>query len=192
MPSAPVRPSRAGDDRGGLHRGRGDQPDALPGVEVGLGEGPGAGPDAVGHVLVVDLLADGHQLGDPVPLDDGQGAVAGVLHVFRVLDARQSEPGLLPGEPGQLAALEELPLVQATAEVEDRRALHDGVVQVEEGGGPFVTDDGEGCLLGLRLRGGALLGAGGLIVGEGGFPRCLSCCLMRPARSVLSRGAYGV
>lgn len=155
----------AGDDRGRLHRGGGDQPDLLPGVEVGLGEGAGAGPDAVGHVLVVDLLADGHQLGDAVALDDGQGAVAGVLHVFRVLDAGQFEPGLLPGEPGQLAALEELAFVQAAAEVEDRRALHDGVVQVEEGGGPFVADDREGRFRLLGRGGGRAGGSSGGLFG---------------------------
>ena len=148
----------AGDDRGGLHRGGGDQPDLLARVEVGLGQGAGAGPDAVGHVLVVDLLADGHQLGDAVALDDGQRAVAGVLHVLRVLDAGQPEPGLLPGEPGEFAPLEELPLVQAAPEVEDRGALHDGVVEVEEGGGagvPGHREDG-------RLFGGGeqLFGAG--------------------------------
>ncbi len=65
-------------------------------------------------------------------LDDGQRAVAGVLHVLGVLDAGDPEPRLLPGEPGQLAALEELPLAQAATEVEDRGALHHGVVQVEE------------------------------------------------------------
>ena len=43
------QPEPAGDDRGQLERGRGDQPDPLPGVEVHLGERPGARPDPVGH-----------------------------------------------------------------------------------------------------------------------------------------------
>ncbi len=150
-----------GDDRGGLHRGGGDQPDPLARVEVGLRQGAGAGPDAVGHVLVVDLLADGHQLGDAVALDDGQGAVAGVLHVLRVLDAGQPEPGLLPGEPGQFAALEELALVQAAAEVEDRGALHHGVVEVEEGGGPGVPGHRERGLSGVLGGARQFFGAGG-------------------------------
>lgn len=152
VPRAPVRPKPAGDDRGGLDgRGR-HQPDLLAGVEVRLGEGAGAGPDAVGHVLVVDLLADGHQLGDAVALDDGQRAVAGVLHVLGVLDPGQPEPGLLPGEPGEFTALEELPFVEAAAEVEERGALHHGVVEIEEGGGADVPDDGEGRRLVGRSR----------------------------------------
>lgn len=127
-----------GDDRGGLQRRGGHQPDPLPGVEVRLGHGAGARPDLPGHVLVVDLLADGHQFLDAVALDDGQRAVPGVLHVRRVLGAREPEVRLLPGESEQVPLVEELPLVQAAAEVEERGALHHGVVEVEEGGGARV------------------------------------------------------
>jgi hypothetical protein len=78
-----------------------------------------------------------------VALDDGQGGVAGVLHVLGVLDPGQPEPCLLPGELREIAGLEELPLVQAPSEVEERGALHHGVVEVEERGGLVVAEDGE-------------------------------------------------
>ncbi len=58
------QPQPAGDDQRQLDRGGGDQPDPLPGVEVHLGQRPGAGPDPVGHQLVVDLLAERRELGD--------------------------------------------------------------------------------------------------------------------------------
>lgn len=91
-------------------------------------------------------------------LDDGQGAVAGVLHVLGVLDPGEPEPGLLPGEAGELAAAEELALVEAATEVEDRGALHDGVVEVEEGGGEIVAGDREDGLFRGLVR--ALFGEG--------------------------------
>ena len=64
------RPCRArrsgrgvGDDLRQLQWGGGHQPDPLARIQV-LREGVGAGPDLVGHLLVVDLLAEGHDLGD--------------------------------------------------------------------------------------------------------------------------------
>ncbi len=44
-----------------------DEPDPLPGVQMTLREVPGAFPDAIGHCLVVDFLAQRHDLGDGVP-----------------------------------------------------------------------------------------------------------------------------
>ncbi|GAA3090077.1 hypothetical protein GCM10020254_38830 [Streptomyces goshikiensis] len=136
-------------------------------------------------------------------LDDGQGAVAGVLHVLGVLDSGQPEPGLLPGEAGELAPLEELALVEAASEVEDRGALHDGVVEVEEGGGQIVPGDGEGVRGGLGGRFGLRLRRVDLDVlvvlddfrirrtGQSGLAGGLGRGLASPARSALSRSAYG-
>ncbi len=58
--------------------------------------------------------------------------VAGVGDVLGVLDADDPEVGLLPGGAEDLAGGEELAAVQAAGEVEDARALHHGVVDVEE------------------------------------------------------------
>ncbi len=165
--AAQAQPPR--DDGGGLHRGGRDQPHALARVQVGLGERPRARPDAAGHVLVVDLLADRHEFGDAVPGDDRERAVPRVRHVPRVLRAGQPEVRLLPGELHQLALAEELALVQAAAQVEDRRALHHGVVQVEERRGLRVARGRE-----LRLGRGLAGGLGGRLAGQlaafGGHP----------------------
>ncbi len=142
-----------GDGLGDLHRGRRHQPHLLAGVEVGLGQGAGSAPDAAGDVLVVDVVADHPKFLDAVALHDGQGGVAGLLHVGGVLDAGQPEVGLLPGEPQQVAGVEKSPLVEAPAEVEQGRALHDRVVQVEEGRGAGVAEDREPGLL-LECEGG--------------------------------------
>lgn len=177
----------AGDHLGDLHgRGR-DEPDLLAGVEVGLGQGAGARPDALGHVLVVDLLADDRQFGDAVALDDGERGVLGFLHVLGVLGAGQPEPRLLPGESGQVAGLEELPLVQAAAEVEERGALHDGVVEVEERGGPVVAEDRE-----FRFLDGGVGRGGDVLQLLGGLARCLRrglACQNAPRRGGAPTGS---
>ncbi len=170
----------AGDDLGDLDGGRRHQPDPLARVQVGLGEGAGAGPDALGHVLVVDLLADRLEFGDAVALDDRQGGVAGLLHVLGVLDPGQPEPCLLPGELRELAGLEELPLVQASPEVEERGALHDGVVQVEEGGGLVVAVDRELWFLGR---------AGSFLRGFAGCLRRGLACQNAPRRGGAPTGS---
>ena len=77
------QPEPAGDQRRELGRGRGDQPDPLAGVEVQLGERPGARPDAVGHQLVVDLLAESDDLLDGVTGDEAERRLLGLLHVRR-------------------------------------------------------------------------------------------------------------
>ncbi|CAO0827088.1 Redox-sensing transcriptional repressor Rex [Streptomyces microflavus] len=73
------------------------------------------------------------------------------------LDTGQPEPrrrARCRREPGELAALEELPLVHARPV--DRRRPADGVVEVEEGGARAVAGDGErgllGCLFGVPVR----------------------------------------
>ena len=58
--------------------------------------------------------------------------VAGLGDVLGVLDADDPEVGLLPRGAEDLAGREELAAVQPAGEVEDARALHDGVVDVEE------------------------------------------------------------
>ncbi len=157
------------DDPGHLHRGGGDQPDPLPGVQVHLDQCAGARPHLVGDDLLEYLLAERLQLGGALAGDQAQGGVLRVGHVVRVLGAVQPEPGLLPGEAGDVAAGEEAPAVEADPEVEDRGPAQDGVVAVEEGGGPrvvrvggVVLGGGSGCLAapgalrvpgGLRLRG---------------------------------------
>ena len=85
-----------------------------------------------GHVLVEDLLADLLELADLVPGDEGQGGRSGLGDVLGVLDAGDAEVDLLPDRPEDVAGREELAPMQAAREVEDRRALHDRVVDVEE------------------------------------------------------------
>ncbi len=143
-----------GDDRGDLDRGGGDQPHPLPLVEVELGQGSRARPDPVGHPLVEDLLAQQLQLLHGVPGDEGERRGSCVGHVLGVLDADEPEVGLLPGRSQDVAGGEELPVVQATGQVEDRGALHHGVVDVEERRGGRVGLHREGALdLGDRCGG---------------------------------------
>ncbi len=168
-----------------LDRRRGDQPDPLPLVEVHLRQCPGAGPDPAGHGLVEDLLAEGLELLHPVPLDEGEGGAAGVGDVLRVLHAHDAEVRLLPRRAQDLAGAEELAPVQASGEVEDRGALDDRVVDVEEGGRGRVG----GCLEGgLELAGGrrGLPGEGGSQgeIGGGGSPGRRPSAVAHAARVV--------
>ena len=134
-----------------LDRRRRHQPHPLALVEVDLGQGAGAGPDPVGHRLVEDLLAELLELGGGVPGDERQRGVARVGHVLGVLDADDPEVGLLPRGGGDLPRGEELAAVQPAREVEDAGALHDGVVDVEEGRRGRVAGPDEG-VLDLRRR----------------------------------------
>jgi hypothetical protein len=122
----------ARDDARQLQGRGGDEPDPLAGVEVHLGEGAGALPDAVGHQLVVDLLAQLDELGDGLTGDEGQGLLAVGADVLGRALAAEPELQLLPDEPAHVRAGEEVPGGQAAGEVEDRRAHHHGVVDVEE------------------------------------------------------------
>ena len=140
-----------GDDLGDLDRRRGDQPDPLPLVEVQLGQRAGAGPDPVRHRLVEDLLAELLELADGVAGDEAERGVAGLGDVLGVLDADDPEVGLLPRGAEDVAGREELAAVQAAGEVEDARALHHRVVDVEERRGVGV---GRRCERGLDLGGG--------------------------------------
>ena len=112
------------------------------------------GPDPVRHRLVEDLLADLLELLDGVPGDEAEGGVAGLGDVLGVLDADDAEVGLLPGGPEDVAGGEEVATVQPAGEVEDARALHHGVVDVEERGRGQVGRHVErGLDLGGRGRG---------------------------------------
>ena len=66
------------------------------------------------------------------PGDEAQRRGAGLGDVLGVLDADDPEVGLLPGRAEDVAGREELAPVQAAGEVEDARALHHRVVDVEE------------------------------------------------------------
>ena len=74
-----------------------------------------------------------------------------------VLHADDAEVGLLPGRREDLACREELALVQSAGEMEDARALHHRVVDVEERGHRGVGRRGEGGLH-LGRRGSGLAG----------------------------------
>ena len=129
-----------GDDRGQLDRRRGHQPDPLAGVEVLLGQGERARPDPVGHLLVVDLLAERDDLGDVLAGDERERGLAGAVQVAVRL-AAQPQPHLREREPGQVVPGEEVARGQALGEVEDRRADHHRVVDVEEGRGLRIGRD---------------------------------------------------
>jgi hypothetical protein len=144
----------SGDDVGDLDRRGRHQPHPLAAVEVLLGDRSRAGPDALGHVLVEDLLADLLQLTDRVPLDEGQRGRPGLGDVLGVLDTGDAEVHLLPDRAEDVAGREELAAMQPAREVEDRRALHDRVVDVEERRRRDVGLGGEGVLdLGGRRSG---------------------------------------
>src|SRR3954447_193029 len=147
------------DDPGDLDRRRRDQPDPLALVEVQLRERPGAGPDPVRHGLVEDLLAELLELADPVPLDERERRRACLGDVLGILDPREPEVGLLPGRAQDVPGGEEPSPVQTPGEVEDRRPLHDRVVDVEERSRRRVRRGGQRRLH-LRDRGGRLTGEG--------------------------------
>lgn len=127
-----------GDHAGQLHRGRGDQPDSLTGVEVCLRDGAGARPDTVGHHLVVDLLAQPDDLLDLAARHKRQRGLPGLCDVGGVLVAADPEDHLAEREPEQVLAGEQASGGEAPGEMVDGRAAHHGVVDVEEGGGHRV------------------------------------------------------
>ena len=132
-----------GQDAGELDRRRGHQPDPLSGVHVQPGQGVRARPDLARHLLVVDLLAQRDELLDLLAGDEGQRRLARGGHVPGVLPA-EPQPGLPGGEAHEVAPGEEVAGRQALREVEDRRADHHRVVDVEERGGGRIGWDGEG------------------------------------------------
>ena len=132
VPRAPVRPRRRAMMRASSRGVAVTSQTRWPGVEVHLGEGAGALPDAVGHQLVVDLLTELDELGHGLTGDEGQGLLAVGADVLGRALAAEPELQLLPDEPAHVRAGEEVPGGQATGEVEDRRAHHHGVVDVEE------------------------------------------------------------
>lgn len=127
-------PEPLGDDLRQLHRCRGDQPHLLSGIEVHLGERAGAGPDLVGDDLVVDLLAERCEFGGGAPGDELQGALLTAAHIGAVLFAGDPELHLFPGDIDQVGGLEVFAGGQTAGEVHDGRALHHGVVHIEERG----------------------------------------------------------
>ena len=126
---------------GHLHRRRGDQPDLLADVQVHLGHGPGPGPDPGRDRLLVDLVADLLHLGHGVTGDEAEGRAASVLDVPRVLPAGQPEVRLQPDALEDHPGGEEAAPVEPLGQMEQRRALDHGVVQVEERGGRGIGAD---------------------------------------------------
>ena len=113
-------------------RGR-HEPDALPAIEVTLGECERAWPELACHEFVEDLLAERDHIIDASAFDEGESRLGGRGHVLEVLGPVEDELGLLPGEIADLAHGEVLAPGQASGQVEDTRSPHDGVVDIEEG-----------------------------------------------------------
>jgi hypothetical protein len=143
-----------GDDGRQFDGGGGDEPDAPPVLEVALCQRCRARPDAVGHLLVVDLLAECDDVGDPLAGHEGEGRFAAALQVGRVL-AAQPQPHLARGEADEVTPGEQVAGGHAPREVVDRRADHDRVVDVEEGGrrsGQRVLGGRDGIAVGGQHR----------------------------------------
>ena len=128
----PGQPESAGDGVGNFDRCGGDKPYPLTAIEMLLRERACAGPDLVSHVLVEDLFADLFKFGDRMALDEGQTLGTGLGNMFGILDARDAKIGLLPHASGDVSGREELTSVQSTGKMEDRSALHNGVVDIEK------------------------------------------------------------
>ena len=177
------QPEPAADDLRQLHRRRGDQPHPLPGVQVPLRQFPAAGVDLVGHQLVVDLLAELDDLGRRCRPATNASAPSRAFEVSSASSPIEPELHLQQREPHQVTGGEEVPDDQAAGEMEDRRALHHRVVDVEEGRGGqvgagrhrrFVLVDGQVGGLG----GGRAGDLGGLrLLAESVRPALLHSCL---------------
>jgi hypothetical protein len=161
------QPEPAGDDRGQLDRGGGDQPDPLAGVEVQLGQRLGAGPDPLGHQLVVDLLAQPDDLVHVLAGHERQCGLPGREHPLGRFLAADPELHLLPGEVEDVPGRDEVAGGQPAGEVVDRRPGDDRVVDVEERTGGRVGRHLEGA---LDLRRGGRRGAGQHGAGVPGVP----------------------
>ena len=163
VPGLGDRAERAGeaepprDHLGELDRRGRDEPDPLTGVEVVLGELPGAGPDAVGHQLVVDLLAEPYHVLHLEPGDEGERGLLRLRDVVRVLVAPDAEDRLAEREHEQVLGGEQVACGQPAGEVVDGGAPHHRVVDVEERRGRRIG-------VGARHRPGR---------GRGHFPRQL-------------------
>jgi hypothetical protein len=112
----------------------------------------GALPDPVGHVLVVDLLGQGHDVAHLVPGHERERGFPGRIDMPGVLRAADPEVDLLPGHVREIPRPEHLAGSQPPREVIDRRAAHQRVVHVEERAGRRVRDRRR--LLDLRGGGG--------------------------------------
>ena len=121
-----------GDDRGQLNGCRGDQPDALTGVEVALSQRERSRDELVGQGVGEDLLAQVNQLTHRASVDERQGGLSGRCHVLEVLGTGEHELGLRPGEPGDLSGGEELAAREPRGEVEEAGTSHQSVVDIEE------------------------------------------------------------
>lgn len=95
--------------------------------------------------LAVNLLGECHQFRDRAALDESQCFVSDRGVIIAVLLALQPELGLGVDEAQHIAVSELAVRGQPTAEVQRRRAVHQGVVHIEECGGPIgrrVADSG--------------------------------------------------
>jgi len=130
-----------GDDGRELDRGGGHEPDPLPGVQVALGQGEGAGDQLVAHLVGEDLLAEVDELGHASALDERQRGLGRRCHVLEVLGAAHDEPRLLAPKGSDLREREELAAGKPHGKVEEAGPLQHGVVDVEEGGGRRIRRD---------------------------------------------------
>ena len=137
-----------------------------------LGQRPRAWPDLVGDDLVVDLLAEAGEFGGGSTGHEGQCFLAAFGDVVATFSAGDSELDLLPREIHQIRGLEILSCSETTGEVDDRRTLHHGVVDVEECGGREVARNGRGLFAGFRF------------CGVGSFVQCQSCVSARLAGEI--------
>ena len=172
-------PEVLGDDGGELHRRSGDEPHALPRVEMLLRERERAGDELVRHLLVEDLLAEVDQLVHASTLDEGQRRGGRRCHVLEILRPAQHEPQLATTEVHDLSGVEEASPRKAHREVEDACPAHHRVVDVEERGCRGIDgcsalgDDlgrGRGRLAGMAI-GGQHGRASGHSVRLGGWPK---------------------
>src|SRR6185437_9843967 len=104
-------------------------------------------PDFLGDDLVEDLFAKLHQLGGRATFDEGERFAPAGGDVVAVLFAEDLKLGLRVDKSEYVAIREILAGGQAAAEVNQRRALHQRVVDIEERRRGQV----DGRLLGTRL-----------------------------------------
>jgi hypothetical protein len=128
-----TQPEPPGDDLGQFDRCTGDEPDRVAEFQMSFGQSAGPVPDPSGEALVVDLLAERDDFGDLQARADRQRALAHTGELAGMF-APPTERDMLTGVAGDLPTSDQPMAHHPRPGMEQRGALDQGVIQVEERG----------------------------------------------------------